>query len=281
MTFDPITQDIDENGYDIKADSSGLVLPSAGAHLNGMMYHPAMNEDDRRGVIVLLHGFPGHERNFDLAQILRRAGWHTLVFHYRGSWGSTGDYRFAHARADVRHVIDYLRRDQIAAQHRIDPERIITVGHSLGGWASLMTAAEGIVTAAASLAAVNMGLWGTLLKESPAMVRPMVQSLFEENIAPLQGVSADQLVDEVTEHGDAWHLERRADALQSKHLLMIAGKRDELVSAFDHHLPVVQQIKTKGAVHLQSELLAAGHGFDNQRVAIARLLLDWLAGLPA
>jgi hypothetical protein len=34
-----------------------------------------------------LHGFPGNERNFDVAQALRRAGYAALVFHYRGSWG--------------------------------------------------------------------------------------------------------------------------------------------------------------------------------------------------
>src|SRR5271170_4218023 len=69
-------------------------IPSHGALLNALVYvaagvgpHPA---------VVLLHGFPGNERNLDLAQDIRRAGWDVLYFDYRGSWGSPGDFSFSH-----------------------------------------------------------------------------------------------------------------------------------------------------------------------------------------
>jgi len=39
--------------------------------------------------VVLLHGYPGNERNLDLAQARRRDGWDIVFFHYRGAWGST------------------------------------------------------------------------------------------------------------------------------------------------------------------------------------------------
>ena len=45
-------------------------------------------------VVLLLHGFPGNERNLDLAQTIRRAGWDVLFFDYRGSWGTPGDFSF-------------------------------------------------------------------------------------------------------------------------------------------------------------------------------------------
>jgi pimeloyl-ACP methyl ester carboxylesterase len=38
-----------------------------------------------RPAVVLLHGFPGNERNLDLAQDMRRAGWDVLYLNYRGS----------------------------------------------------------------------------------------------------------------------------------------------------------------------------------------------------
>ncbi len=48
-------------------------LPSHGAQLNALAYiapgpgpHP---------VIILLHGFPGNEKNLDVAQTMRRSGW--------------------------------------------------------------------------------------------------------------------------------------------------------------------------------------------------------------
>lgn len=53
-------------------------LPSHGALLNAFVYiasgagpHPT---------VILLHGFPGNEKNLDLAQSIRRAGWNVLYF---------------------------------------------------------------------------------------------------------------------------------------------------------------------------------------------------------
>lgn len=40
--------------------------------------------------VLLSHGFPGIEKNFDLAQALRRIGFHVVLYHYSGSWGSDG-----------------------------------------------------------------------------------------------------------------------------------------------------------------------------------------------
>src|SRR5919205_4169647 len=37
---------------------------------------------------LLILGFPGNEKNLDLAYSIRRAGWNVLVPFYRGSWGS-------------------------------------------------------------------------------------------------------------------------------------------------------------------------------------------------
>src|SRR4051812_26200803 len=75
--------------------SETFQIPSHGAKLNALLYiadgpgpHPA---------VVLLHGFPGNERNLDLAQDIRRAGWDVLYFNYRGAWGSPGDFSFGNS----------------------------------------------------------------------------------------------------------------------------------------------------------------------------------------
>ncbi len=38
--------------------------------------------------LLMLHGFPGNEKNLEVAQAVRRAGWNVLVPFYRGAWGS-------------------------------------------------------------------------------------------------------------------------------------------------------------------------------------------------
>lgn len=65
-------------------------IPRGGLQINGVVYvasgpgpHPAF---------VLFHGLPGNEKNLDLAQAVRRAGWTVVTLNYRGSWGSPGNF---------------------------------------------------------------------------------------------------------------------------------------------------------------------------------------------
>src|ERR1700733_15655713 len=51
-------------------------IPSHGAMLNALVYVAAGS--GRHPAVVLLHGFPGNERNLDLAQDICRAGWGVL-----------------------------------------------------------------------------------------------------------------------------------------------------------------------------------------------------------
>ncbi|MGC2615581.1 MAG: DUF1749 domain-containing protein, partial [Terracidiphilus sp.] len=91
------------------AHPAGMVvlhIPSHGLLINGLAYtatgagpHPTM---------VICHGLPGNEKNLDLAQAVRRAGWNAVTFNYRGSWGSPGSYSFAQNLEDADAVLAYL-----------------------------------------------------------------------------------------------------------------------------------------------------------------------------
>ena len=71
--------------------------------------------------VLLLHGFPGYEQNMDLAQAIRRAGWNVFTFHYRGAWGSHGDFSFTHASEDCAAMLAYLRVPANATRLGVDP----------------------------------------------------------------------------------------------------------------------------------------------------------------
>src|SRR5205085_12529204 len=84
-----------------------LAISSHGSRMNGLIYlaggtgpHP---------IVIFLHGFPGNERNLDLAQAVRRAGYNALFFDYRGNWGSGGTFSFANTLADVKAVLACAR----------------------------------------------------------------------------------------------------------------------------------------------------------------------------
>jgi pimeloyl-ACP methyl ester carboxylesterase len=117
-----------------------LLIESHGSQMNALFFlaagagpHPTM---------LLLHGLPGNERNLDLAQAVRRAGWNVLTFTYRGAWGSEGDFSIGHALEDTRAAMIFLRSDEAANVYGVDAHHIVIAGHSMGGFAAGAFAAE-------------------------------------------------------------------------------------------------------------------------------------------
>jgi acetyl esterase/lipase len=117
-----------------------LHIPSHGLIINGLVYSPP--GAGPHPTIVICHGLPGNEKNLDLAQALRRAGWNAVTFNYRGSWGSPGNFRFAQTLEDAVAVLAYLRDPANATRLGIDTRRIAMAGHSMGGWVTALTAAN-------------------------------------------------------------------------------------------------------------------------------------------
>jgi dipeptidyl aminopeptidase/acylaminoacyl peptidase len=110
-----------------------LTIPSGGSLMQGFLYRA--NGKQKHPTLLLLHGYPGNERNLDLAQVVRARGWNVIYFNYRGSWGSQGKFSFENAVEDVVNVVDYCEKNQEKLQ--IDPANIVLFGHSMGGWVLL------------------------------------------------------------------------------------------------------------------------------------------------
>lgn len=123
---------------DSPAGFQELQLPSAGSLLQGFMYKA--NGAKPHPLLLLLHGYPGNERNLDLAQAARAHGWNVIYFNYRGSWGSQGEFSFRHCVEDVKNVIVYIKQN--AAKLQIDPDQISLFGHSMGGFVCLKALQE-------------------------------------------------------------------------------------------------------------------------------------------
>ena len=107
--------------------------------------------------VLLLHGCPGLQQNADLAMALRDRGWNSLVFHYRGCWGSDGKYDLRTIPRDVRAAVDHLCG---GGHPSVDPARLAVAGHSLGGWAAILAAAADprLQAVAVCATAVDLGV---------------------------------------------------------------------------------------------------------------------------
>ena len=101
-----------------------LAFDSQGHRLAGIIY--TANGPGPHPTVVLLHGFPGNEKNLDLAQVMRRAGFNVLFFHYRGAWGSQGDYSILGVDDDALAALDQER----ARAGGDDPRLLRETGHA-------------------------------------------------------------------------------------------------------------------------------------------------------
>src|SRR6476646_9425025 len=55
-----------------------LHIPSHGLVINGVMYRPS--GPGPHPTLIICHGLPGNEKNLDLGQAVRRAGWNAVTF---------------------------------------------------------------------------------------------------------------------------------------------------------------------------------------------------------
>lgn len=244
-----------------------------GAGLNAVLYEA--QGPGPHPTAVLLHGFPGNEKNQDLAQAMRRAGWNALIFHYRGSWGSGGEFSFVHLLEDVREVLGAIRAPEFAAAHRVDPDRIALVGHSMGGFAALVSGAErSEVNCVVSMAGANLG--GLALASTPEQAGAFSKQI-DAWSGPIRGPGGAALIAELGENAARFNTIGHAEALSQKPLLLVAGARDQVTSVTLHHTPLVDALRNEGAQVLDERVFADGdHSFSGQRIALARLVTDWL-----
>ncbi|MDJ0866628.1 MAG: alpha/beta fold hydrolase [Myxococcota bacterium] len=269
-TTDPVAADTEH-----PAALESLSIASGDASMNAIVYvapgpgpHP---------LVILLHGYPGEERNLDLAQAMRRAGWNVLFFHYRGAWGSGGSFSFAHALEDVAAAVETAQSAAFAERFRSDPERIALVGHSMGGFLALTTGSRlEAVDCVASLAGANLGALGGAAARDPELAAGAAQSL-DGWSGPIRGEGGEALVAELVARAADYDTRSRAAALAPKPLLLVGGSRDTVTPTVQHHDPLVAALRAAGAARLDTLVLEADHAFSSRRIALARALTGWLA----
>ncbi len=244
-----------------------LHIPSGGVSINGVAYVAA--GAGAHPTLLLLHGFPGNEQNLDLAQAVRRAGWNVVTFHYRGSWGSPGDYRFAQNLEDADAALAFLRDGAHARALGVDTARLVLAGHSMGGWVTALTAAhDHHLRGAILISAADMGLLGTMSRD------PLV-AFMSQNMESLAGVTPADLAHQLLAAPAAWRFASVAAGLAATPMLVvtaddgIAGHSDRLVEA----------ARAAGNDRVSTLHIATDHSYSDARIALEAAVLRWLDAL--
>jgi len=244
-----------------------LHIPSHGLLINGLVYSPA--GAGPHPTLVICHGLPGIEKNLDLAQAVRRAGWNAVTFNYRGSWGSPGQFRFAQNPQDAAAVLKYLRDPANASKLGIDTKRIALAGHSMGGWVTAHTASHDPALIGVILISMgDMGLIGGL-------PRTQAVAIMADDMETLAGVTAESMADELIAHTKDFQVLGTAAGLAQTPLLALTSN-DHLASHTDN---LVAAIKAKGGTQVTSMYVDTDHGWSDHRIALESIVITWLAGL--
>lgn len=268
--YDPLASD--PPPADPPASTPAVTFSSGGAELLGVLHLPA--GPGPHPIVVLLHGFPGNERNFDLAQALRRAGYASLVFHYRGSWGVGGTWSWGHVLEDAARVAAAVRTPEFATEYRLDPRRTAVIGHSLGGFTALMTAAaDPEIAAVGSVAGFDFGRAGEECAADPAVRAGYVEG-FASSLGPLHGTSSEALVAEMQAAGASWRLTGLAPRLADRPVLLIGAGLDTVAPVSDHYEPLVQAYRA--VPRFEPHVFPTDHALSDHRVALARTVLSFL-----
>jgi pimeloyl-ACP methyl ester carboxylesterase len=244
-----------------------LHIPSHGVSINGVLYSPP--GAGAHPTLVICHGLPGNEKNLDLAQAVRRAGWNAVTFNYRGSWGSPGVFRFAQNPQDAEAVLAYLREPKNAAALGIDPRRMAIAGHSMGGWVTVLTVArDHALIGAILISAADMGRLGEMPHDKAV-------ALMADNMESLAGVTAESMADEIRRHSAEFKFQNVASGLVGTPLLVLTAD-DGLAS---DAAALVQAIKDDHGNQVTTIHVATDHSWSDHRIALESTIITWLGGL--
>jgi dipeptidyl aminopeptidase/acylaminoacyl peptidase len=249
-------------------EGSGIIVEnvsfdSDGHRLLGRIYRP--NRPGRFPAVAICHGYPGDNKNMDLAEELALNGIVTLIFYYRGAWGSEGNYSLKGLEPSARDAVDFL-----TSSPSVDPDRVGIIGYSMGAipltarLASDPRLKAGVFIA--PVADLNMYATGERLEAVTAIFVRMGEG-------KLSGLSAEDL-----KNGLPWFLENQnpVDLIKKVRapLLFVVGSEDR------ETIPELCRALFEAANEPKEWTLIEGanHNFSVHRIPLIDAITGWLKG---
>ncbi|MBE5972373.1 MAG: alpha/beta hydrolase [Lachnoclostridium sp.] len=257
---------------DVLSDSGAFEFPCGDGALWGQIMCPDGSFGEGRPCVIFLHGFPGGNRNDDIAHALCRIGCVVLVIHHRGAWGSPGKYLVSNCIEDIKILAEHVRSEAFANQYHVDPESVYLFGHSMGGNNSINAGKEmpwlrGVML----LAPYDSTCY--IRKGEPERLR----DLMKNGAKFLNCDGANSLYDDIAAHVDEWNFVNAAEALRNQNVLILSGTYDEIAPEADMVVPLWKKLNffETGAIHRQFSY-PAGHALVGCRVMILKDIVKFL-----
>jgi pimeloyl-ACP methyl ester carboxylesterase len=246
------------------ASSTELFIPSGNSQIAGLIYNA--NGLQKHPTLLLLHGYPGNERNLDIAQVVRSSGWNVIYFDYRGSWGSQGKFSFKNCVEDVVNVVSFCNKYQDSL--KIDTSNIVLFGHSMGGWVCLKALQE-LPTIKKGFA---LSTWDIAKDfKNVSNEKEMLSIANDPNIAGkyfVLNTSLKDLYTPVLQDKTYFNLLNDAKSLGDKQIIMI----DE----HEKNSQLAEKIKESNKLYFDYSVWQTDHSFTNKRASLINKVLAFL-----
>ncbi|MCR5066713.1 MAG: alpha/beta fold hydrolase [Erysipelotrichaceae bacterium] len=257
----------------IPMSSRNVAVYRDGIKLLGRILLPAFDEEEQKApAVLLLHGFPGHEKFDDLAQGLRRCGFVVFRTGFAGCWGSGGLYRFSTLTEDLKAELDYFKAN--AEELHVDTDRIYLIGHSMGGLTALRALADGLkVRGACLLAPCNLAQRLNGEEEH-------FDEVFEKALDFINTPdnSIDDLKADLEGKLEDWEFGKLAEKIDPMlPLLFVGGSQDITCPAETHMNRAVRALEKRGA-NVSAIVLNSDHSFQDERISLIEVVTYALIG---
>jgi len=234
---------------------------SEGYRLRGRVYHPM--KEGRFPAVTLCHGYPGDNKNMDLAEELALSGIVVLIFYYRGAWGSEGEYSFSALAPSTGDALKLLR-----GLPYVDTDRVGLVSHSMGALplTKVMSHDRAVKTGVLMAPASDLRAWTT----GPALdiMLPYFLKMAEGKLTGWN---------EVRLRGDFEKAALELNPVDSIRdvtapLLVVVGSEDALTVPQSCRLLYEAANEPKEWVIIED----ADHNFTEHRMPLIKKVIDWL-----
>jgi len=247
------------------AGSVDFNITSNGSRLAGGIMYTA-NGKGKHPTLILLHGLPGNQKDFDVAQVVRAHGWNVIYFNYRGSWGSEGKYSFENCVEDAKNVVAYCNKYQDSL--KIDTTNIALFGHSLGGFVCLKVLEQ--LPQIKKGFALSVATFYQVLKSVPdekTGIEIMNDTVNYPNYVALNSTFSDI---HLAAYRNIEYYNLAADAKYLK------GKQFVMLDEHQQNKGLADTIKASGLEFFDYQVWDTDHSFTNKRISLINIVLSFL-----
>ena len=218
------------------------------------------NGEKPKETVIMAHGLPGNDNQFDIAQSIRRTGRNVIHFNYRGSWGSQGDFLYSNSLEDLNEVINYLSNAENSKRLRIDTNAFVILGRSYGGGIALIEGSKNErVKKIIAISSMNAG----------SRFNP-IQNLSElsgwKNYLDRQvmlNVNPNIFLQEMLDNKEKYNVVTYRDQLKNKKVLLIEATENN-----QNWISLLENI--------DYEIIESDHNFISNRIELTTALIVWL-----